>query len=97
MPDVIGKVVSRHAVYAFVHHNGRLERNAVLDRKPVSVSQQWCHVIKLSGSRGELNSGVLHGLQAIEVATRKSNQHGVAVIQPRENKARDEHCTCTRG
>ena len=44
LPDVIGKVVSRRAV--------------------------WCHVIKLSGSSGEFNSGVLYGLQAVEIATR---------------------------
>mgnify|MGYP003487656352 FL=1 len=70
MPDVIGKVVSRHAVHALVHYDGRLESNTLLDRKPVSFTQQWCHVIELSGSRDELNSSVLYGLQAVEIATR---------------------------
>ena len=70
MPDVIGKVVSRHAVYAFVHYDGRLEGNPLLDRKPVSFTQQWCHVIELSGSRDELYSGVLYGLQGVKIATR---------------------------
>jgi len=84
-PELVG---CRHTVNALISHDGHLESVTVLDRKSVSFTQQWCHVIKLSGARYETNSSILDGLQTAEIMTY------IAVVQPRENKACNEHCTC---
>jgi len=55
-------------------------------------------MIKLSGARDEPDSSILNGLQtAVEIVTRQTRKHRIAVIEPRENKACYEHCTCATG
>ena len=96
-PDVVGKVVGRHAVNALIRHDGYLESYTMLDREPVSFTQQRWQVIELSGACDEPDSIIPYGLQTVEIATRQARKHRIAVVHLRENKAGDEHCTCATG
>jgi len=44
-------------------------------------------MIKLSGDRDEPDSSIVYGLQTVEIVTRQTRKHRIAVIMPRENKA----------
>jgi len=54
-------------------------------------------MIKLSGARDEPDSSIMYGLQTVEIVTRQTRKHRIAVIKPRENIACYEHCTCATG
>jgi len=54
-------------------------------------------MIKLSSARDEPDSSILYGLQTAKIVTRQTRKHCIAVIEPSENKAGYEHCTCATG
>jgi len=84
-------------VDALPHEHSNLEVDTLTDSKPVELSQDRSDVFSTGRAANQTSSGVLDGLEALQVDISHTSQQRVAVVQPEVDKRLYQCTNSVRG